>query len=302
MKIDKRIESFQSTIIKVITEANVQNREETVRKLEQIGIDNESAIKLVEAYISAEDAKNTSKNVWANSLDSRIDNSTDIAKYQQQEFDTRQYFDEIMYRSVLLVVSNRMDPNEMDDELLSKLHEQGITENQITSPALRIAYHYYSESKLHDTEKNIETDKSKLFSSRIKEHVMVLKAKYIELERENKSLRRSYGTLQAKYNSRIALDEKHYQTALAQISTLKKKVKRLENKSVFQVIGDRLKDRFGNKTEKLPELTSEIPDTLYENVLEKVKVEGFKEESPKTKTSQPTKKTTVDKTYDEWQQ
>lgn len=302
MKTDKKMENIQAILIKIITENNIQNREEIIRKIEEIGLDNQSAQNLIDAYNQAEEAKKASKNAWNVSLENRIDYSPDIAQYQQRELETRQKFDEVKDRCALLMVANRMDPNQMDDELLAKLYQRGISADEITSPAVRIAFYYYSKSKLQDNEKRKETDDVKTFSAKVKEQVMLLKAKYRELERENKALKKSYEKLQSKYNARVISDEKHYQTALSQITTLKKKIKRLENKSVFQVVGDRLKDVFGNKKEKLPEPMSEIPDTLYESVLEKVKIEGFQEDSKTKITDIKTKKITEEKIYEEWQQ
>ena len=88
-------------------------------------------------------------------------------------------------------------------------------------------------------------------------------------------LQEAHKNLQTKFRERIDADEKHYQTALSQIKMLKKQLKQLQERGIFKVIGEKLTGLFGNKTEKLPETTLEIPDTLFQSKSEEIGMQEF---------------------------
>lgn len=305
MKIDEKIQEVQSRLIKVLTETSSQSKEDVILILERMGIKRETAEKLIEAYIKAEDAKNTCKNVWTS--EARIDGSTDVAAYQQQELETRKRFDAIIEASSILIIVNRINLNEINEELWQKLYEQGIDASQITSPVLRRDFHSYVERK--EIENNPETLKMKELLSRVGKHAANLKKRFLELEeeneelksenerlkKENESLRMSYKYMEDKFKTRIVSDEKHYQSALEQIKRQKREIRNLQNRSVFQTIGAKL---FGNRTKELPEPALEIPSSLYESITEKIGATGFVEESLSTN-KEVSQTTTVEKTDDD---
>lgn len=270
MKIDERIEEMQSKLIRIVTETDLNNKEEGIRILEGFGLDIETATELIEAYQNAENAKDTAKNVWNSALNSKsgVDFSTDIEKSQQKAFDTRQFLDAFTSKCALLIVARRLDPNKIDDEILEKLYDEGIQEEQINNPALKITYHYYCEAKERENDKSADSEKFRAFVSKVKTNVAQLKKRMEELENQNEMLNKAYINLQHKYSTRIVEDEKHYQDALSLIRELKGKINQLQSRGIFQVIGDKILGR--NKIRRLPGKTSEIPETLYENKTEKV--------------------------------
>lgn len=271
MKIDEKIQEMQSELIKVITEANSHSEEDAIRLLEEFGLDNASATKLLETFRCAEEARNAAKNIWESTMESRVENDNDIAEYQQREFETRQLFDKINAECSLLMVAKRIDPNKIDEEVLGKLYEQGIKEEQIDNPALRISLHYFIESKVRGD----EAKQLKEILTNVGKKLVPLRKKMEKIEENNKSLKKSYEDLQEEYSDRVVTDEKKYQAALVQISILKKKLKRLQDRSVFQVIKDKL---FGVKIKELPEATEVLPETLYQNSLEKMQIMKSEEE------------------------
>lgn len=304
MKIDEKIQEMQSELIKVLTENSSQSKEDVVLTLERMGIKRETAIKLVEAYIKAEEAKNASKNIWMS--EATID-STDVAEYQQKELETRQKFDAIIEASSILVIVNRINLNEINEELWQKLYDQGIDASQITSPILRKDFSSYVERI--ENENNPETQKMKELLSRVGKHAVNLKKKFLELEkeneqlkaenerlkRENEALRSSYNYMENKFKTRIASDEKHYQSALEQIKRQKREIRNLQNRGVFQTIGAKL---FGNREKGLPESSLEIPSTLYESISEQISATAYVQEHlPPDK--QAVQTTTVERTEDE---
>ena len=276
MKINEKIEEMRSKLIKKVMEVDSYNKEDAVQLLQAFGLDNESANQLLLAYRTAESAKKTAKNVWDTAWQSRsgVDFSTDIAKTQDREVKTRQYFDSINARCALKMVTNQIEPGEINDEMLAELYDQNIKEQDISNPALRITFHYYSESKSKDIRREQDLKKVQDYSSRIGSRMTNLenqlgevKADNEALRKSNASLKRSYENLQKQFKDRIALDEKYYQAALAQIASLKEKLRQLQERGIFKTIGDKL---FRNKRNELPEASDEIPATLYTTSSEKM--------------------------------
>lgn len=281
MKIDEKIQEVKNELKKILIESN-EKRDELMQKLEQIGLDKKIIEILMEAFIQAEDAKNTVKNVWGS--DTRIDSSIDVATYQQQEIETRKRLEDIIEASSILIILNKTNIKEVDENIWKKLYTRGIDESQIASPSLRENYHEYVERT--ERENNPETLKWKGLLSRVVKQVTRLKKRCGELakenddlkaenerlKRENEALRMSNQYIETKFKKRIVSDEKNYQAALTQIKTLKRELRKEQNRGVFQTIGAKL---FGNKTKELPEPTVEIPTTLYESIVEEVEAKAY---------------------------
>lgn len=278
MMIEQRIQEMESKLIKLVSEVNIHSKEEAVRLLEVFGLDNESATKLLVTFRNAENAKNATKNVWDTALDSKVGNDNEIAQYQQEEYETRQEFDLVNAKCAWLMLTRSIEPRAINDAVLEKLYEYQIEESQIVNPALRISFHYYCESKAKD----VEILKVKRFAMKIGKKAAPLRDRIIELEKQNQEIRNSYQNLQVKSTQKDIIHEEHYQAALVQISILKNKLKRLQDRGVFQTIKAKL---FGNKTKELPEATVILPKTLRNSVTENVetmpKVESIEKNSQK---------------------
>ena len=272
MKISERIEEIRSKLIRAVTEANLRSEEEGIDLLERLGLDAESAKKLLDAFRTAESAKNTAKNVWNSALKSKagIDFSADIEKSRKREFDTRQYFDETASKNALLMLARTLPPNRIDGEILEELYNYGIQEQQINNPALRVCYNYYCKFQENEKAKESDTEKMRNLFSKIKSSVTSLNRRIEELENQNEMLNKAYINLQYEHSKRIVEDEKHYQDALSLIGELKLKVNQLQSRGVFQVMGDKLLGR--NKTKRLPRGNSTLPETLYKSKAEKAGV------------------------------
>jgi len=304
MKIDEKIQKLKTELIKVLTESS-GSREDAIQILEKTGLTREMISKIMESFIHAENAKNVVKSVWES--DTRIDSSTDVATYQQQESETRQKFDDLIEASSILIIVNKANLKEISEEIWQKLYAQGIDERQITSPVLRKDYHAYVERTRR--ENNPDILKLKGLLSRVLKQAAILKKRCVELDKENEDLKaenerlkkeneelkRSNQYLETKFKRRIVSDEKHYQSALEQIKRQKREIRNLQNRSVFQAIGAKL---FGNKTEELPEPTLEIPTTLYESIIEQVSATGYVQEKLSTN-KEVVKNTTIQRTNDE---
>lgn len=270
MKIDERIEEMQSKLIKILTETNLEDKEEGIKLLERWGLDTEYATKLLDAFINAESAKDAAKNAWDKTLNSRSgdDVSADIAKSQQRELDTRQRFDSVNSKCALLIVARTLDANKINDEVLGKLYEHGIQEEEINNPTLKITYHYYCVAKEIENEKRADLEKFRTFVSKAKAKVVQRENRIEELENQNEMINKAYINLQYKHSTRIIADEKHYQEALSQNKELKRQINQLQSRGIFHVIGDKILGR--NRIRRLPGKTSELPETLYENTAEKI--------------------------------
>lgn len=300
MKIDERIEEMQSKLIRILTETNLDDKEEGIKLLERFGLDIEHATKLLDAFRNAESARNTAKMVWDTTLNTRSgdDISTDIEKSQQQELDTRQLLDSVNAECALLIVARRLDPNKIDDEILGKLYEQGIQEEQINNPALKMTYHYYCETKERENDKSADSEKFRAFVSKVKAKLEHLEKRIKELENQNEMLSKENINLRYKFSARIVEDERHYQEALSQNRELKRMLNQLQSRGIFQVIGDKILGR--NKIRRLPGATSELPETLHKNKAEKVVLEV--DEDTLNKTSAYTQTAFDNRTDDELQQ
>lgn len=270
MKIDERIEEMQSKLIKILTETNLENKEEGIKLLERLGLDTEYATELLDAFINAESAKDAAKKVWDSTLNirPRDDISADIAKSQQRELETRQHFDSINAECALLAVARALAPNNINNEILGKLYEKGIQEEQIDNPALKITYHYYCETMEKENDRNTDLEKFRTFVSKAKAKVVQLENRIEELENQNEMINKAYINLQYKHSTRIIADEEHYQEALSQNKELKRQINQLQSRGIFHAIGDKILGR--NKIRRLPGKTSELPETLYENTAEKI--------------------------------
>lgn len=279
MKIEEKIKEMRSKLIKKVMETDSYNKEDAIQLLEGYGLDNESATKLVLAYRSAESAKNTAKNVWNTAWQSSsgVDFSTDIAKSQQNESDTRSQFEHINARCALQMVLNQIELSEINDDVLNELYDLDIKEKDISNVTLRIAYHYYSESKAKDIKREADIKKVREYSTRIGNKMASLekqlseaKAENESLKNSNKSLKTSYENLQNEFKVRAENDEKHYQAALSQISLLKEKLRKLQDRGVFQTMGAKLTALFRRKAKELPEASDELPNTLCSTPSEKM--------------------------------
>lgn len=281
MKIDEKIQELKTELIKVLTEQS-GSKEEAFQNLEKLGLNKQLTSKIIESFIQAKKAKKTVRNVWES--DTRIDSSIDVAAYQQIESETRQKFDDIIEASSILIILNRTNINDVNEEIWQKLYDQGIDAKQITNPILSKNYKEYI--KKTEKENNPETLKLKGLLTRVVKQAEQLKKKCVELykenedlksenerlKRENEELRKSNNYIETKFKTRIVSDEKNYQAALAQIKTLKKELRKAQSKSVLQAIGEKF---FGNKQKQLPEPTVEIPTTLYESIVEEVEAKAY---------------------------
>ena len=268
MKIEQRIEDVQSKLIKIMTDSNIKTKEEAIRLLEEYGLDTELAIDLFEAFYYAETAKQTSKNVWQSALNSKngIDYSNDIAKNQQRATDARLYFDSVNSKCAVLIVVRTLPPNQINDEVLEKLYELEIQEDQINNPALRVSYHYFYENK----QKSIDREKLNQFVEKVKISSKGLRRQIAESEKRYESLKRDYINLKHEYSKRIDENETYYQRALSSIKELQAKVNQLQNRGILQVISDKILGKNVSQRRRLPGKNLELPDSLYESSAEKM--------------------------------
>ena len=276
MNMDERLDKMKSELRKVLNECASNSKEKAIELLGEIGLNNDMATKLLEAFGDMESAKKTAENVWNTAWDSKsdIDFSTDIRKSSDAETRKTQYFEYVHSRCALLMAIKTIEPNEINDELLDKLYEEGIHENEVTNPVLKTTYHYYSESKAKDKQLNQAAQKEK----NLTEQLHWVENNYTNLNDKFRRLKTSYENLQSKFQERIALDEKHYQAALSQIEALKNKLKQMQERGFFKIIGDKLTGIFANKTEKLTEPSSKLPKTLFQNKCEKMGMQEFNED------------------------
>lgn len=272
MKINEEIEKMQSELVKVLKGCRLDNKEAAIQNLQEFGLDNDSAVKLLESFGDMQGAKRVAENVWNAALQSRsgVDFSTDIDKSSNTEVRMTRIFNGVNSKCALLMVAKTIDPNEINDEILDKLYEEGIQEHEITNPALKTTFHYYSESKAKDKEMTLKRTMDATLVDSLNNQLKSIEDKYATLRNDYNILQSNYEKLQNKFKERIALAEKHYQAALSQISTLKDKIGQLQDRGIFRTIGDKLTGLFGNKRSELPEATSKIPDTLYESSSEKM--------------------------------
>ena len=91
----------------------------------------------------------------------------------------------------------------MNDEILSKLYENGILEEQIKNPALKITYHYYCESMEKDKDRKEKDEKVIEYSTRVKSGLKLLEQEIENLKSQNETLNNAYRKLQDKFSSRI---------------------------------------------------------------------------------------------------
>lgn len=281
MNIDEKIQEVKNELKKILIES-IESREELMQKLEQIGLDRKIIENLMEAFIQAEDAKNTVKSVWRS--DTRIDSSIDVETYQQQQTETRKRLEDIIDASSILIILNKTDIKEVDEEIWQRLYTRGIDESKIINPILSQKYKEYVERT--ERENNPDTLKLKGLLSKVGKQAAILKQRCGELQkenddlkaenerlkRENEELKRANKYIETKFKARIVSDEKNYQAALTQIKTLKRELRREQNKGVFQTIGAKL---FGNRHKELPEPNAEIPTTLYESIVEEVEAKSY---------------------------
>ena len=163
----------------------------------------------------------------------------------------------------------------MNDEILSKLYENGIQEEQIGNPALKITYHYYCGCIEKDREKEEETENRRVLSTKImskveslRDYIKSLEKQIEELKNKYEIVSKAYNNLQDKFSTRIVEDEKKYQQSLSVIREFKVKINQLQSRGIFQVIGDKILGR--NRKRLLTRVTDELPKTLYENKAEEV--------------------------------
>lgn len=268
MKTDEQIDKMKSKLTKVLKECNSSDKEQAIKLIQELGVDKDMATKLLQAFGEMQSAKKTAENVWnaAWSSTSGIDFSTDIEKSSNTEVRMTRYFNDVQSRCALIMAINEIEPNEINNEILDQLYEQGIRENEITNPALKITYHYYSENK----EKDAQLTKAARREENLNEQLQFVEGNYTKLNEQFKSLLTKYEKLQNSFKERLAAAEKQYQAALSQISGLREKVGQLQNRGILKTIGDKLTGLLGNKRAELPETITILPDTLYENSAEKM--------------------------------
>ena len=298
MKIDERIEEMQIRLINLLIQTKSQIEEESVVAVEELGLEKNYAIELVAAFRASENAREASRNAWDSSLESRVENENDIAKYRQIEFETRQHFDTLNEQCVLMLVTKNIAPNMINDEILDKLYEKGLKEEQIDNQALKVAFHYYSESRAKDIQRALDLEKVKGYSLEISGKMTSLENQLRDTMRQNESLKAELKEeknknvalinanvkLQKRYKSRVISDEKYFQDARAQIETLKSRLNQAQNMSIIQKL-------FGRKRKQLSEPDIKIPDTLYKNMAEKIEIAGSEDNSHNL--SKDTKQTSI---------
>ena len=64
MIIDEKLDKMKSEMRKILEQRSSQSKEETIKLLEEVGLSNNLAVKLLQAYGEMESAKKTAENVW----------------------------------------------------------------------------------------------------------------------------------------------------------------------------------------------------------------------------------------------
>lgn len=249
MNIDEKIQEIQEKLVEILT--NSYNREETVIALEHIGLDKDIATKFLEAFEQMKKDKEVVGNAWNTA--ELGDFLNDIENNQKNESESTQNFEDLHDKIALIVLAQKIQPEEINEELLDKLREENIAENEITNSSLKIAYHYYNENKATEE-------------------------KMLQIANENIKLKTFYKNLQRILGNRIAADEKHYQDALAKIELLNNKVNELQNRGILKTISSKIVGVFKKKRDELPDAT-DIPNTLYQNATEKMGIKTYGEEN-----------------------
>lgn len=300
MKIDEKLDKMKSELRKILEKKDsYSKKEEAIQAIEEVGLSSDLAEKLLQAYGEMKSAQKTAENVWNTAWNSSnevgIDYSTDIEKSSNTEIRMTQYFESVYSRCAFLMALKTIEPNEINDELLDKLYEEKISENDITNSVLKTTYHYYSESKAKDA--RLED-----YASRVQSRLTYLERKSQQHESDYNKLSAAYQNLQTKFQERIALDEKHYQAALSQVETLKNKVKQMQERGFFKTIGDKITELFTN-TKKLVESTSELPKTLLQTKGEKIGMQEFDENEIMVMNNRANEEqeSSIDRTDDEMQ-
>lgn len=298
MMIDEKILTMKRKITKVLEENSSASKEAKIQLLEELGIQAESANNLLYAYGEMQIAKRTAENVWNASWGPNkagIDFGTDIRKSSDAEARWTRNFDSAEEKCALLMAIKEMDPNEINEEFLDRLNQEGIRENQITYPALKITYHYYNESKAKDRDLAKATQKQQVLT----EQLDYTQRNYESLNEKFKKLLGIHENLKKKFQDRISSDEKNYQAALSQVSKLKGKLTEIQERGIFKTISYKI---FGSKNQKLLAESSELPKTLCTKT-EKMGMPELDEEAilliDRENDSRQSK--SVDRTDDEWQ-
>jgi len=237
MELDEIINAAEGNLIRVIMEnASSHNKEEIIGLLEKVGLDTIHATELTEVlYMGSQNYENQSEKTP----------------------------DKTITKCALLMVAQRMQVEQIGDDILKKLYENKIPEDEINNLALKKVFHYYSEAR---TKREADLVKVKGYSRRFSEEIARLRKQLENAENQINDLK---GALYNKGKS----DENYYQKALAEIRKLRNTVKRMQTQSVFQFMGSKLK-RIGERNEnQLPESTTELPETLEESTLN-VKVDN----------------------------
>ena len=268
MNISEKIEEMRSELIKKVMELDFYSEKEIAEILGETGLDNELAKRLILAYRNAKSAKNTVESFWNEALQIRTgaELPIDVAKAEQDEFDTRNQFDNIIAECARQIVLNKIQPEEINEKILKEIYEYGIKEQDIFNPALKLTFHYYCESKSKDIQREEDLRKVQEYLKKVGRKMTDLESQLNNEKSENEVLRKDNATLrssikkiQKQFRERISADEKHYQSAVAQIISLREKVKLLEERGIFKTIGDKL---FRKKRNELPEVYDKIPSTL----------------------------------------
>jgi len=259
------LEEMQGTIIETLIAINSYSEEDAIRCLEDLKLDHESATELLLAYRESQNAESTAKNVWDTIVKSEVEaDHSNVAGYHQKEFETRRCFERIKEKCALRIVINRIEPSEINEEILKNIYEKGIRANQITkNPELQLHVHYYTQiAQIYEKAERSSAGYQRRNDDLTKQ-LEDAKAQNEKLRDFNKSWQIAYKNLEQEFEERMDSDEKNYQAALAQIETLKQQLEQSQKRGVWDVIKHKLKGRFGDKTKKLPETTQEIPKTLF---------------------------------------
>lgn len=277
MKMDEQIDKMKSQLTKILKECNSSNKEQAIKSLEEVGLGNDSAIKLLQAFGEMKSAEKTAQNVWNVALNSKsgVDFSTDIRKSSDAEARMTRIFNGVHSRCAFLMAINEIEPNEINDEILDKLYEQNIHENDITNSVLKMTYHYYSESKSKDEQLAQEKTRAARREEILEGQLQFSEQNYSSLNEKFKNLQGAYESLQTKFLARIASDEKHYKAALARIETLRNMLNKVQERGIIQTIGAKIAGIFGNKTQKLQEPTEQLPESLLCTSAEKIGMQEF---------------------------
>lgn len=279
---------------------NLKNPEEIIQSLIDMGLDSDSATRLISAYRKFEDARETARRFWGNDKTKISEIHEDYGDIiGNNEIETRDEFDKLIKMCALLTIINKIEPIQISDEIMDELYELNIGESKITNPAVAKIFEYYTRWKESEEQRKKELGSIKQAASEYVESEEQEKNDYrrkIELlEKENANLSEKLKKIQmyiknlpTRLNMIMSHDEQKYQMALKRIKTLEKQVEELNGRGIFQIIGAKLRGKPKNKTELLPDASETMPGTLSDGWSKIIKQLGLeiKDESIPKKTDE----------------